>query len=139
MSLGGPAAAAAGLAPAPPDVCEKACGHRACQPDRHRDQGQRTGTPTLHVNSPCDCALVLALESGCAGRGAQRHQDPIARAMATSARNRRAVELRLALKASRTLIPLALFGLAFAGALFVLKRPGPPTRRAGGGRSARSP
>jgi len=30
------------------------------------------------------------------------------------------------LKASRTLIPLALFALAFAGALFVLRRPGPP-------------
>lgn len=29
------------------------------------------------------------------------------------------------LKASKTFIPLALFGLAFAGALFVLKRPGP--------------
>lgn len=47
--------------------------------------------------------------------------------MATSARNRQTVQLRLALNASRTLIPLALFALAFAGALFVLRRPGPPT------------
>jgi hypothetical protein len=46
--------------------------------------------------------------------------------MATSARNRPPVQLRLALKASRTLIPLALFALAFVGALLVLRRPGAP-------------
>jgi hypothetical protein len=46
--------------------------------------------------------------------------------MATSARNTRPVQLRLALKASKTLIPLALFALAFAAALVVLKRPGVP-------------
>ena len=45
--------------------------------------------------------------------------------MATYAGNARPVELRLAVKTRTTLIPLALFALAFFGALFALKGSGP--------------
>jgi hypothetical protein len=46
--------------------------------------------------------------------------------MATSARNTAPVEIRLALKGSKTLIPAVLFALAFAGSLVVVERPDSP-------------